>query len=484
MRQNVVDECSPEPNWLVSKINLLRFRFRSVVYRLSYQKAPNAFDIINLLLAVIGAWTVIGYLAKWLGSLPFHLILGAFFVILFIAVVWLRRYAASFSTVFDRAALSAESAQRLHDDAVLGMRNSYAWDVLARIYFPMLESARAEVGLAAEFHSEHDRSKRPFLCAMLPAGKDQGLVGLVGPVVEESQVLPQAATFAESRQAYIRRLRNIDAFKNPLGDEEGDNLAVQSLSYSGENISITCGIATYGEIVRTSDALQNEFAVFGFLSSGYPILQRRQRRVGVSSQRHRIDTGGGLRLRVGDAMSVLPWRKQVHAWSRSPSDLFFRPVGRASGLGVSVAMVTDDGDGGSAFVAQRASNVGVYPDALHVVPSGMCNAKSDLRTGGALVDPEYVKWVMIQELLEECFDMQEMAQTRTFDWIGAVKSALKTRGLEDFDPIFTGLALDFLNLRWDICARVDVGDNGNRHDYRLCWEYNLTSDTLGGFSRR
>ena len=91
---------------------------------------------------------------------------------------------------------------------------------------------------------------------------------------------------------------------------------------------------------------------------------------------------------------------------------------------------------------------------------------------------------MIQELLEECFDMQEMAQTRTFDWIGAVKSALKTRGLEDFDPIFTGLALDFLNLRWDICARVDVGDNGNRHDYRLCWEYNLTSDTLGGFSRR
>lgn len=445
-----------EPGWVQSKINVLRFKVRAARYRMSYSRKPGSLEVAGLVLAIVGSWTVISYIGSLAGRSPWLYAIMTALAVVLVAMYLVRRHLRDYSTIFDRASVHIDLAKRLFDDCATGMRNQLAWDLLWRLYAPLIAQANST------FESDSprlswllDANNRPFLCAVLPAPPHSDLGSLLRPGIVPGRVDSKAASFAETRQAYIYRLRGIDVFSNPWGDEDGDNLVVTDLSCGTNGIRISCSVATYGEIVRTSDALQNEFAAFAFLAMSRP---------------HEPETDS-LVFTTNDGLKLLPWRRQVHEWSGSVSSLFFSPRGRAAGLGVSVAMVSTEPDGESAFVARRAPNVGIYPGALHVVPSGMCNAKDDLRSGGAELPSEYVKWIMLVELLEECFDLSEMAESRTFDWISSAREALRVRGLESFEPELTGLTLDLLNLRWDVCARVDMGGEDRRRDYKLCWEY-------------
>lgn len=462
-----------EPGWLTSKINVLRFKARVARYRFSYARRPGGFETAGLVLAIVGCWTVISYLGSLAGRDPwlYGVLTGVSLLLVFTYLV--RRHLRDFSSIFDRASVHVDLAKRLFEDCAAGMRNQRAWDLLWRLYVPLITQANEVIRPnSAGLTWLSDASGRPFLCVVLPAPPNSELSSLLQPGIVPGQVDPKAASFAEARQAYIYRLRGMDAFSNPWGDEDGDNLILSDLSFDTDGLRIACSVATYGEIVRTSDALHTEFATFAFLAMNRP-RRRGTLRKRLFGNRHPLGDpdSDSLVFTARDGLPLLPWRRQVHQWSGSAQKLFFAPGGRAAGLGVSVAMVSAEPAGESAFVARRAPNVGIYPGALHVVPSGMCNSKDDLRSGGAELPSEYIKWIMLVELLEECFDLADMADSRTFDWIASAREALKARGLEGVEPELTGLTFDLLNLRWDVCARVDVRGGNSRQDYKLCWEY-------------
>jgi hypothetical protein len=286
------------------------------------------------------------------------------------------------------------------------------------------------------------------------------------------------STFAAERQAYMSRLRSLPQYRGPQGDDEdGDNLVLDHLAIdpTSERLKLHPAIATYGQIVRSCDALLNEFAVFGYLGRDLTAELSWLGRVGQAKLLRSLRIGRPIDLRPVHALRLLPWRNAVHRWAERPEHLFLAPRKRAAGLGVAVTMLKQDSEHPTAFVARRSSVVGTYPDVLHVVPAGMCNAKDDLRADRRPIRNDFLRWTMIGELLEECYDVEELADYRTEDWVAHVSEECAVRSVSTTAPIFTGLAFDFLNLRPEICSRVDVVDPDDkamqREHFKLCWEY-------------
>jgi hypothetical protein len=164
--------------------------------------------------------------------------------------------------------------------------------------------------------------------------------------------------FAQARQSFMAMLRRSASLSNPFGDEAGFNIVLTKIS-AASRLAMSVNTATYGQIVRTSDSLVNEFAAFAELASR-SAFRRKPR---------------PLMFDGPDLLKVLPWRRQVHAWDDEDA-LLVAPRRRASGLGVSLALVDTQEGRVSVFVARRSSSVGTYPDVLHVVPSGMMNARA------------------------------------------------------------------------------------------------------------
>ncbi len=462
------DESSPSA--LASLYDMARYRLRLLRYRTSLASRPPLFDILAFLLAVLGASSVINIAFS---ASPLRGV-GLWAALLSAALICsgaiMRRWSRRPQDIFRLASATEETAERLRLDMRAGMRNDSAYDSLYRVYRPIIADTRARItklspGRLLEVPT--DSAGRGYLVAVIPATPDDNLDELIEPDCEETSPdwHHRTGRFAAERQQYMRRLRRSVSHGYALGDEEGDNLALHSLKL-GDRLSMRVTIATYGEIVRTSDSLLNEFAIFAFLAAPRPISRC------LSIWRF-LRIGTAISPNARHTLNALPWRRQVHSWSPDQGTLLIEPAGRAAGLGVAVAMLSSSPSGGSAvFTARRSSKVGTYPDVRHVVPSGMCNTRIDMRRSSRTVPADFVTMTMLRELLEESFGLDEFSNYSTSGWESRIRTELALRGLDGIQPTFTGIAFDLLTLRPEICAQIVTSDEaGETPRMTLCWEY-------------
>lgn len=432
-----------------------RYRVKLTYTYASFIKRPSTLETTGLLLGFIGSWAIIAALPDYIIRAGPSLLVALIATLLGWIFYLFRK--ASIANLFALSTASERSIERLRTMMVKGMRNDYANSLLWNLYEPLIARANASLGSRPLFSVVNADTKQAALAVVLPAESSDELNSLVALQEEQPETQGLAAKWAstaESRQQFMAALRRADGFENPLGDEAGDNLVLKCLTFSSNGgLKLRAGIATYGEIVRTGDSLINEFAVFSYiLGSASPA--RRDQRLWCEK----------------DILRALPWRRMVHMWAHEPASLLLAPSSRAAGLGVAVTMVPDGAP--QAYVARRSGKVGTYPDSVHVIPAGMCNTKESLRHPEATLRPDYLKWTMIGELLEECYDISNLASYSTDDWVADIRSELASLGLEEFEPELSGITIDLLNLRPEVCAVVRTQQRqGSVRRMRLCWEY-------------
>jgi hypothetical protein len=421
---------------------------------------PPTLQLVNLGLAIIGAWSIIYQVVRVL--LPGNpnplgvTIAGVAAGIVAMTLVWFR-LARRPQDFFRSAALSENRAEALRKAMVIGMRQDFAYEELARLYAPIVEQVQRSLPAARVGWPSDVNGKRCLVITIAP-GKPQELGALLAEIEGRrgAEWTARVSRFASERQAFMATLRRNVSLSNKFGDEEGSNIVLAKIS-ANPGLAMSVNTATYGQIMRTCDSLVNEFAVFAYYASRSAFRRRPL----------------PLVFHPKDLLKVLPWRRQVHSWDDEDA-LLVAPRRRASGVGVSLAVV-DAGPGlASVFAARRSSSVGTYPDVLHVVPSGMMNVRGDLRAAADEL-AALPRLAMMSEFLEECFDIVELSGHSLGNFAKRVAEELAELQLSDLEPAFTGLAIDLLNLRTDVCGFLDLTAHRPVVDaFNLSWEYTHT----------
>lgn len=370
--------------------------------------------------------------------------------------MWLR-LAKRPQDLFGAAARSEENAEILRKSMVDGMTQDFAYENLARLYAPIV--AQAEQFLpAVQVNWPMDAAGHRCLVITVapPSGQrlSEVITDIEGPRGDDWT--RRVSEFAPGRQSFMATMRRSASLSNPFGDEAGSNIVLSKI-VAAPRLTMSVNTATYGQIVRTCDSLVNEFAVFADLASRSAFRKRSR----------------PLMFDRDDLLKALPWRREVHAWDDLDS-LLVAPRRRASGVGVSLSLVDEQGSQASVFVARRSSNVGTYPDVLHVVPSGMMNARSTAQHATEEL-AELPRLTMMSEFLEECFDVAELSGHSVGNFAKRVEEKIEEFQVGDLDPAFTGLAIDLLNLRTEVCGVLDLSDHRSVVDaFNLSWEYTHT----------
>jgi len=258
----------------------------------------------------------------------------------------------------------------------------------------------------------------------------------------------------------MRRGRSFHS-KEGIGDEEGRNYCLAEIRLEREppRLILDLGVVTYGQIARTCEALVNEFAIFAFITKdGEGALE---------------DAHYSQLMRPSTVLKCLPWRRKTHLSAGSATALFIQPYNRAAGVGVAVAtIVVGAGRRRKVYVGERSETVGTYPNVLHVIPAGNCNTHGSQRQIEHM-DPAplpnwYLRSIMRCEYLEEWFNDEDLEKLRIPDWRARVDQLWAAKVTEVKSIELTGLAFDLLNLRPEVCAKVEVKMRGNEV---LNWEY-------------
>jgi hypothetical protein len=454
------------PSRAVSAWDRLRYRSRLVWLALSLKSRPSVRELVGYLglsaVVAAGVRFLVG-LGPLLGTAIAAL---ATVGVLMIAVWRIGRIAH----VFSKAKESERGQDRLLGILAVGMRNADAYRTLGRVYEPVLVAANADLeakGTLRRFRWLTTGGADVTYCAaVLPALPSESLDSLLSPTImsRSPEWSQRVSHFAQPRQDWMKALRGKESHTHPLGhdDEAGDNLALDQIlvdAASGDVSLIVTG-AAYGQIVRTGDSLINEFAVFAYLCQA-----RRQ-----PEWLRWFRVGRAIELQPHHVMAELPWRQLVHSWEPDAAALLLRPRGRAAGIGVAVTTVERRGSDDVAFVGRRSTRVGTYPGAWHVIPAGMCNAPGleNMQRLGQGLRRDLLRWTMLSELLEECFDLDEFSDARTDHWRHRIDRECRNRGIDTAQMTFTGLAFDFLNLRLEVCARITLDSALVK---TICWEY-------------
>jgi len=430
------------------------------------------FDLVNLTLAVIGTWSIMYSLLRWLASrglgVQTQVAAGVAALLIGIGLTWARLTRRP-QDVFRVAAATEDRTDELRRIMALGMRSETAYECLTAVYRPIVHRI-AEQCAGARAELPTDATGQQCLVLTLAVDSPGDVDGVVvgnGPERDPSW-LRRVSEFAPERQMFMATMRRNVYQQNRFGDDAGMNVVLDAIAC--DSLQLTVATATYGQIVRTSDSLISEFALFGHIS-GRSAIRRRPR---------------PLRFAGTDVLKVMPWRREVHSWDQG-TDLLLAPRGRAAGIGVSVALVSRDAARTSAFVARRSSSVGTYPDVLHVIPSGMINVHDDRGQPNGSALAALPRLTMMAEFLEECFDVEELSGHSVGNYALLVNRQIAARGLGELKPRLTGLAIDLLNLRTEICAVLDLGPHSAIADeFRLSWEYThnerlRTIDLSAGF---
>ncbi len=491
------------PDWATTVVDLPRYWFRAAEYGLSIRLAQASFKpahaalaLLRLALSGFAASAAIVALVKVVeSSLPFSYGVAAILVLLvaLLSVVLLVRNLGSLSGIMDIAARSGEGAARLRRDMATGMRNDWAYGKLIELYRPIVynvnvslmregSTQRMEIVKADEGGS--GSAAVAYAAVAVAAGDGDSLQSLLADPISEEQH-HRFRRLGESRQRLMRKWREMDTTRRAMEDETGDNYCLRRLGLGtdgdGDRIRIATGVATYGEIVRSCDALINEFALFAYLTGP---LGKRWR---ASPFRR-----GGLAISSAAMLRCLPWRHRAHRLNHArPRDLrrhrfsrphrpapgsrlFLEPADRAAGIGIAVVTLDRRRGDDWAFLGIRSGQVGTYPATNHVAPAGMCNSYGTHLTPQSRGEPppeSYLETAMRCEFLEELFREPEFENNKRPDWRERVERAWREKAFTVEDLKLTGIAFDLLNLRPEVCATAIVDTS----DGELNWEF----DALG-----
>ena len=447
------------PGATASRFALQRYRTRLLVARLSIGR-PRTLELVNLALAIVGAWSVIYQIVKLIlpdGATGIGLTLagaGAGMVVL--TMIWLRLTRRP-QDLFRSAAVSEDRAEALRRLMVEGMTHDVAYDNLARLYAPVVRQVK-QILPSTLVSWPTDVDGKPCLVLTIAPRGPQRLDSIIKDIedLRDTEWTTRVSRFASERQAYMATLRRSVSLSNKFGDEAGSNIVLANID-AEPDLTMSVNTATYGQIMRTSDSLVNEFALFA--SHAYRSAFRRKPRP--------------LTFRENDLLKVLPWRRQVHSWDDVEA-LLVAPRRRAAGVGVSLSLIDVHDERAAVFAARRSSNVGTYPDVLHVVPSGMMNVHGDLRHGKDDL-AALPRLAMMSEFLEECLDIAELSGHSAVNFSQRVAEKIDELQLNDLEPGFTGFAIDLLNLRTDVCGVMDLTGRRSLLDaFNLSWEYTHT----------
>lgn len=491
----------PEPpsRWL-STYNSGRFKLRVLMYNVRLLRRPTAYETLGILIGIVGAAG--GMAALQAQVLGVGWVLGLLAIVVPVALVGALLWLTRLPTTFRLASGSPALTKRLRDDMRKGMKNSAAFTALERVYVPVVQATNDEVRKCGgsrylNFVRGPDAGGN-FLAVAIPAANGESLSDLLEPQVSvrPSDWQDWAGSFAQERQKYIAAVRTMmPESNNKRGDEDGDNLVLDRLSPDGSlrELRLATSVATYGQIMRTSDSLINEFALFAHLAAGrrpgtakFRAIARREIDGRSSGMSGLLRRGRPIDLDAAAVLRQLPWRRALHPdlrpWGRtrrssSPEvrieDLLVRPTGRAAGIGVALTLVNASADERTAFVAVRGPEVGTYPDVLHVLPAGMCNVRTSTEPVVPPLDEDFLQWTMLGELLEEGKKVKELENAGTRDWAKAAMRHCIAQNISAESPRFTGVAVDLLNLRPEICAVKELSSDC---DLDVNWEYDNSKD--------
>lgn len=462
----------PVPSWRRDRAALLRYRLAAAGYGLRIRMMRPFGDVVG----------VAGLLA---GLLPFAAVVtahwrayGEVLIGVMAVAAWPAvRYLGSIGGMMRAAASTEEGTRRVFEDMREGMANPAGYALLRWIYRPVVEEANQSLAgqgwpCRLEFTdiASPDLAAPPaqFASVILRTAGLAELADLLGNLRPGLPDARRAARRAESRQRLMRRWRALLAAGHAVNDEDGRNYCLAEIRLQDKNgkpgLVLDLGIAEYGQIARTCEALVNEYALFAFLIRG----QNRTRRGPAES--------GGPAMRPSTALRCMPWRQKAHDGADSAAALFLRPRHRAAGLGVAVATVTADGGEPRVFVGERSGTVGTYPNVLHVIPAGNCNTHGSQRPiehrDAAPLPGWYLRTIMRSEYLEEWFNDADLEVSRFPDWAERVDRGW-AGNVREITPItLTGIAFDLLNLRPEVCAVTEV--EMTRTEV-LNWEFQIGS---------
>jgi hypothetical protein len=455
------------PGALSSAYERLRYRSRLFRLALRLKSRPSLSELVGFL----GLSAFLAFIMGLLTGLGLFIGGGIAAAGILLLAFLLERRVARISYVFSVAQRSDDGLRRLLQAMTQGMQNDHAYEMLNDLYRPIVAAANDRISAqgyqrAFEFVCPGSTA-HSFSAIVLHPHQVETLSRILNPKVQTRSTawLRRVSNFAEERQTWMKRLRQEKTHEHPLGhdDEVGENLVLERIDFTAPNgeICLTVAGGSYGAIVRTSDSLINEFAVFAYLCS-----KEHSRQWGPAILR----IGKKIRMRPVEVLRELPWRREIHSWEDEPADILLRPRGRAAGLGVAVTIIPDTAKDPGAYVGRRSLKVGTYPGAWHVIPAGMCNAPGlefMVRAGLGLM-PDQLRWTMLSELLEECFDQAEFSDVRTDHWRDRVVRECKARGIAVTAPEYTGLAIDLLNLRPEVCGSIELREDLVK---TICWEY-------------
>ncbi|WP_141747169.1 hypothetical protein [Streptomyces agglomeratus] len=449
-----------ESNYSVDRVSLFLYRVRAAQYGLKIRSRRFKLEAIGLagvIIGLVGVWLGLNF--EWLKPVK-SLYVSAFsehpmptvaLTATFLAgIAWglIRRF-GNLSRVMLVASATDEGAEEVRSCMSAGMRNYAAYTQLRLLYDENIRDANVhlqDAGWKQSFEFVQIGGYQ-YASAALPLREPTRLDNLINSTMNAQVSDHQFADMAESRQKLMGALRrNItDAARRNI--ERGANYRVIEMEFRQNGngpprVLLDVGVTSYGKIMRSCDAMINEFALFAFLAGS--------------------NCSG---MRPTTVLKCLPWRKRVHDAARSPGDLFLHPVDRAAGLGVAVATIMDNGEHQKVVgLGWRSEEVGTYPACWHVIPAGMCNTHDTHR--GRTLPNWYLTTTMRSEYLEEWFNDLQLEKGQMPYWREQVVDRWKEKAA-DRQIVLTGLAFDLLNLRPEVCAGVIVPKWGNE----LSWEY-------------
>jgi hypothetical protein len=464
MNTSTVERDDQESSWRKDRQALLRYRLAAARYGLRIRLMrpySDVLGIVGLLLAILG-------LALTLRIADLRIygeVLGAALIV----AVWPTiRYLGRISGIMRAAASTEDGTRRLFNDMREGMTNSHAYGQLRKIYKPLIDETNdslrgwswpCQFELAEIPQKDTSRPPGKYASVILPTSGLASLTGLLGNFRKDAPDMLRGERQAENRQRLMRRWRSLQRQKG-MGDEEGGNYCLAEIRLEESEPSrlvLDLGVATYGQIARTSESLVNEFAFFAFITKG-----------SRSASVNRYQS-----MRSSTMLRCLPWRRKTHQSAGSATALFIQPYNRAAGVGVAVTTIVTSAEGHrQVYVGERSETVGTYPNVLHVIPAGNCNTHGSQRRiehmDRAALPDWYLRSIMRCEYLEEWFNDEDLETLRIPDWRARVDH-LWTSKVTELSPIeLTGLAFDLLNLRPEVCAEIEVKMTGNEV---LNWEY-------------